>query len=228
MNALVYRLGFRVINSVGRIKPVANVVTAIARAWLRHATLRSILREQQFDGVIDGGANVGEFATIVRQVLPASDLVCVEPHPDCAATLRGHGYRVVEAALWREKGSLTLSQPAPETTSCTVMKQNSNAQPTWKVMAITLRDLEIKGNRILVKLDLQGAELEALQGMGDLWERCAGVLLEVSIGPDATYESLREMLSRRGFFEYSTTNELQMDGRVIEADKLWLRRHRSG
>jgi hypothetical protein len=59
--------------------------------------------------------------------------------------------------------------------------------------------------------------------MGKLCDRCAGVLLEVSVGSDGTYERVRKMLSRRGFYEYSTTNELEIEGRVVEADKLWLR-----
>jgi hypothetical protein len=91
------------------------------------------------------------------------------------------------------------------------------------VEAVRLDSLPISGVRLLVKLDLQGAEFEALEGMGTLWERCAGILLEVSIGTDGTYERLREILSRHGFYEYSTTNELEVDGRVVEADKLWLR-----
>ena len=60
--------------------------------------------------------------------------------------------------------------------------------------------------------------------MQNLWERCAGVLLQESLGEDGTYEQLRTLLSARGFSEYSTTNELEAEGRVIEADKLWLRR----
>jgi len=84
--------------------------------------------------------------------------------------------------------------------------------------------LPIAGSRVLIKLDLQGAELKALEGMGDLWDRCAGLLLEVSIGVNGTLEPLREILARFGFYEYSTTNELEVNGRVVEADKLWLRR----
>ncbi|MBK9090351.1 MAG: FkbM family methyltransferase [Holophagales bacterium] len=74
-----------------------------------------------FDGIVDGGANVGEFAHLVRQTLPKADLVCVEPHPHCAAILRRNGFRVVEAALWREPGRLRLFQPLSATTSCTVV-----------------------------------------------------------------------------------------------------------
>ena len=89
--------------------------------------------------------------------------------------------------------------------------------------AVRLDSLPIAGSRVLIKLDLQGAELKALEGMGDLWDRCAGLLLEASIGVNGTLEPLRELLTRFGFYEYSTTNELEVNGRVVEADKLWLR-----
>lgn len=199
-------------------------MTAIARAWLRHATLRSILSDQQFDGVIDGGANVGEFAAIVREVLPGSDLVCVEPHPGCAAALRRQGYQVVEAALWRENGSIVLSQPLSETTSCTTLDATvSEQRPRWRVAAIRLEDLEIKGQRILVKLDLQGAEPIALEAIGALWNRCGGFLAEVTMGKGGTYETLDCLMREHGFREFSTINQLQVRDGQWEADKLWLR-----
>ena len=79
------------------------------------------------------------------------------------------------------------------------------------------------GNRLLIKLDLQGAEPQALEGMGVLWERCTGVILEVSYGQGGTYEPMRSLLSTKGFTESATFNELEDATGVIEADKLWLR-----
>lgn len=185
-----------------------------------------VLREQNFDGVIDGGANVGEFAQIVRSTLPQADLICVEPNPSCAATLRKQGFRVVEAALWSEATRLTLTQPDDASTSCTVMSENGARPATtlaWTVDAVRLDSLQIFGARLLLKLDLQGAEIAALQGMGALWGRCAAVLSEVSLGAEGNYDELRRVLAEHGFREYSTLNELEANGRIVEADKLWLR-----
>ncbi len=76
-----------------------------------------------------------------------------------------------------------------------------------------------------MKLDLQGAEPQALEGMGDLWERCAGLLLEVSYGESGTYEPHPGAVSsERGFAEAGTLNELETDAGIVEADKLFLRR----
>jgi hypothetical protein len=92
------------------------------------------------------------------------------------------------------------------------------------VDTVRLDQLDLSGRRILVKLDLQGAEPRALEGMGELWGRCEGLLLEVSYGERGTYESLRRLLGEKGFWESATFNELEIGGDVVEADKLWLRR----
>jgi FkbM family methyltransferase len=179
------------------------------------------LRALGFDGVVDGGANVGEFAFLARLALPEADIVCVEPQPDCARVLRRRGFRVVEKALWNIQTDLTLSQVGPSRTSCTVANSPDPIQ-SWAVPTIRLDQLAVQGSRLLVKLDLQGCEMTALAGMGSLWSRCSGLLLEVSFGPNGTYSPIAALLADSGYREYSTVNELFVDGRVVEADKLWL------
>ena len=88
---------------------------------------------------------------------------------------------------------------------------------------VRLDAIGVTGERILVKLDLQGAEAEALVGMGSLWPRCTAVLLEVSYGASGSYEPLRALLAAHGFAEAATLNELEEDGLPIEADKLFVR-----
>ena len=224
MRGGVYGIGIRCLQWLGSFELVSRPLDHFSRVWQRHRKLRLHLRAQNFDGVIDGGANIGEFAHIVRATLPRAHLICVEPHPACAAALRKEGFETVEAALWKEPARLRLTQPTSASTSSTVMADHQSAEHSWEVEAVRLDSLPILGSRLLIKLDLQGAEFEALEGMGELWQRCAGILLEVSIGTEGTYERLREILSHRGFYEYSTTNELEIEGRVVEADKLWLRR----
>ena len=225
MNATLYQIGIICLQWLGSFHLLSRRLDHFCKVWQRQRKLHLHLQTQKFDGVIDGGANVGEFAQTVRGALPKADLICVEPHPACAKVLRKKGFNVIEAALWKEPARLQLTQPSSASTSSTVMNgEHESAYGAWEVEAVRLDSLPISGERLLVKLDLQGAESEALEGMGTLWERSAGVLLEVSIGNGGTYERLREMLSHRGFFEYCTTNELEIDGRVVEADKLWLRR----
>jgi FkbM family methyltransferase len=198
-------------------------LTWFSKVWLRHARLKHHLETSDYDAVIDGGANIGEFAAIVRLTRPDLPLLCIEPHPPSAAILRDKGFHVVEAALWNEQGRLGLSQPTAASTSCTVTNE-AEGTPRWEVDAVRLGDLEIPGVKILVKLDLQGAELTALEGMGSLWDRCAGFHVEVSYGEGGSYEPIRRLLATKGFVESATFNELDGPHRTIEGDKLWQRR----
>ena len=225
MNETAYRFGLALIRATLRVPPLASALGLVSRVWGRHHKLFGHLRALQFDGVVDGGANVGEFAGLVRAALPQADLVCVEPQPNSASSLRKHGYRVVEAALWREPTRLRLSQVTTASTSCTVLGVGAQKpEGSWDVDAVRLDELKITGRRILIKLDLQGAESIALEGMGALWERTAALLLEMPVGPSDPSAKLEQLLHERGFFAYSTTNEFLEDDRVVEADKLWLRR----
>ena len=178
----LYRLGLSLIGATFRLGPLASILARVSKVFLRHARVRHLLRTGGFDSIVDGGAAVGEFAFAARETCPGVPLVCVEPHPASAGILRRNGFRVVEAALWKAPGRLRLSQPADATTSCSVVFDSAPGRPSWEVDAVRLDGIGVTGERILVKLDLQGAEAEALEGMGSLWPRCAAVLLEASYG----------------------------------------------
>lgn len=223
MNDTIYRTFFGLVIRAVSLPGLSPLLGFGLRVLGRHHRLWTHLRALQFDGVIDGGANVGEFALLVRRSLPEADLVCIEPHPPSAARLRAAGFRTVEAALWREAGRLTLSQPDPASTSCTVEAGGAAPHGSWEVAAVRMQDLEIRGSRLLVKLDLQGAEVPALEGMGALWERTAGLLLEMRVGNVGDRPVLEALLRERGFYDYATTNEILRDDRVVEVDKLWLK-----
>jgi FkbM family methyltransferase len=223
-HAMLYELSSRALLLLMRVPALRSQLTWFSKVWLRHARVLKHLAEGSYDAIIDGGASIGEFAALARVACPRTPILCVEPHPPSAATLRRRGFEVVEAALWRETGVLDLVQPTHAVTSCTVAGDAPHSAPTWRVAATRLADLPVRGDNIFIKLDLQGAELQALEGMGSLWQRCGGLLLEVSYGEGGTYEPLRALLAEHGFYEAATFNELEADTRVIEADKLWLPR----
>lgn len=220
----LYEASSRVLLRLLRTRRPRAALTRLARIWLRHARLAEHLVRAPYDSIVDGGANIGEFAALARLARPRTPLLCVEPHPESATRLRQRGFTVVEAALWSERGTATLVQPTSASTSCTLVGPDAPDRPAWTVDTVRLDQLPVTGRRILVKLDLQGAEPQALEGMGELWARCAGLLLEVSYGDRGTYEPLRNELATRSFFEAATFNELERDGEVLEADKLWLHR----
>jgi FkbM family methyltransferase len=216
-----YSQGLKLFRVLLRIPVLSDAITTFSRIWLRHYRWRAHLRAFQFDGVIDGGANIGEFAHLVRETLPQAHLICVEPHPDCASHLKQKGFEVVQAALWSERTTLNLFQNGP-TTSSTVMPDATGGRQVAQVDAVRLCDLEIRGERLLIKLDLQGAEMSALHGLGDLEKRCAGFLLEVSLPPGGTFTEINQFLASKNYVLFASVNELFSTDRQIEADMLWI------
>jgi FkbM family methyltransferase len=223
MNDLVYRTFLRGVIGLVSIPGLSPGLDFALRVLGRHHRLLTHLRALQFDGIIDGGANIGEFALLARQALPKADLVCIEPHPPSARRLRAGGFRTIEAALWHENTTLTLTQPNEASTSCTCMENTDSDYGKWVVPAIPLQEVPVQGRRLLIKLDLQGAELSALKGMGDLWDRTAGLLLETRVDTTSDRLEIEDLLRARRFYDYSNTNELIKDGKVLEIDKLWLK-----
>jgi FkbM family methyltransferase len=222
LHSALYRLGSAAVLALLRLPCVHQPLNTFAKVWLRHARIAAHLRAANYDQVVDGGANVGEFSALVRAVLPDVPLLCIEPHPGAAAVLRRRGFQVVQGALWNESGTAILSQPTDASTSSTLLG-SAPGRPQWTVPTMRLDELPLTGNRVLLKLDLQGAEPEALEGLGKSWSRLAALLLEVSYGPRGTYECLRASLAAHGFHEAATLNELDRGGSTLEADKLWLR-----
>ena len=117
IHARLYELGCRTLLVALRLPLLPAALTRFAKIWLRHARIARHLARGGYDSIVDGGASIGEFAALARWACPQARLLCVEPHPPSAARLRQRGFSVVEAALWHERGSATLSQPTDAITS---------------------------------------------------------------------------------------------------------------
>jgi len=212
-----------VLRFVARAPSLAGPLSGFSRVLLRYTQTLHLLRSFQFDGVIDGGANIGEFAELVKIALPSASLLCVEPHPVCAQKLRDKGLNVVEVALWSESNvTLDLVQVSESSTSSQLGSMVSQ-RPSWKVNTLRLDAVPVAGHRLLVKLDLQGAELAALSGMGPLWERCHGFIIETRMGPSGNFQMLQKLFEAKGYANHGTLNQFYEGDVLTEVDQVWIR-----
>ena len=208
---------------VVRTPGLAVPFSGFSRVLQRYRQTIHFLRQFQFDGVIDAGANIGEFAELVRIGLPSARLFCVEPHPTCAQKLRSKGFDVIEAALWSQsKLTLDLVQQNESSTSCQLGASIIH-RPSWKVSTLRLDEIPIIGDRLLIKLDLQGAELKALTGMGSLWERCDGFVIETCMGLQGNSRTLQELFEAKGYSNHGTLNQFYEGDILTEIDQVWVR-----
>lgn len=225
---------------------------ALKRKGIKYEHFRDLnkpwIRELDINTVLDVGANVGDFAKLAREVFPKAAIYSFEPLPDCFAQLRsalpgdtnffpletGIGRREETLDFYRSFHSPSSSflkmeefhkEAFPET------KEGQAAEPL-KVSARTLDSLlvgkELKPN-ILVKIDVQGFELEAIAGATGTLNAAKIAILEMSFarlydGQPMFHEVYEKMYSLGFRFHGSLAQMLHpVTGEVVQTDAIFVR-----
>jgi FkbM family methyltransferase len=203
----------------------------------------SLMRRLPFDFVADVGANRGQFSLVCRRINPVAKIVAFEPLPAPAGVYRAlfsddSNVRLCEAALGAVKGSMPMHVSARDDSSSLlpIAKAQTDNYPgsgevgTHQVAVTTLPDALLPaemGLRNLLKIDVQGFELEVLRSAEPLLSRFAWVYVECSYIPlyegQALADEIIAYLQDRSFrlsgqFNPSYT---RMDGRLLQADLLF-------
>jgi FkbM family methyltransferase len=135
---------------------------------------------------VDVGANVGYYTLKASKLVGAAGRVyAIEPVPSTAAVLRANvrlndcsNVVIHEVAAWSARGKLTLSVPGSLYGLASVTKEGQGAVT---VEALTLDELLRGENRVdLIKIDVEGAELEVLRGAQSVLRKARYVVLELS------------------------------------------------
>lgn len=127
------------------------------------------------DVVVDVGANVGYFSVLARSIVgDCGEVIAIEPNPRLFERLKNHlasqksGIRLHQAAVWnKEKKSADFHVATTSGWSSLVQNPTFTLQQTVTVPAWTLDafldDQEVGAIR-LMKLDIEGGEIDALMG----------------------------------------------------------------
>lgn len=142
------------------------------------------------DGVVDVGANIGQFAYMIHTALPHLAIYSYEPDPACFNRLQDtfseHKIKgkTFAKALADSKGSINLNIYESSANNSILSRHNERVLSVQKVECSTL-DLQYDElsslKSIFLKIDVQGAELAVLSGAVELLKRCKFVQLEVSL-----------------------------------------------
>jgi len=137
---------------------------------------------------LDGGAARGDWMRGIRQTFPDAEVLAVEPRDEVQTELRA-----VQAELGRIKIAKTLLGATPGEANFYLDGDSSSVNQEFAGgtagvrMPVTTIDQLVQSLEFpypdLIKLDLQGAELDALAGAGECLKRAKAVLLEVSFLP---------------------------------------------
>jgi FkbM family methyltransferase len=146
--------------------------------------------------VVDIGANRGQFTLATRHACPAARVLAFEPLPQPAKIFRklfadNDNVRLFSVAVGLEPGEATIHVSArddsssllPITATQNALFPGTAEAGTQTVRVMRLEDclgsVELRGPALL-KLDVQGFELTALQGCGSLLHAFSWVYAECS------------------------------------------------
>lgn len=151
-----------------------------------YTAARALLREG--DTVVDAGANIGAFSVPAGRIVgPSGRLISIEMMPRTAQRLRENLARnqvtaqIIETALASTSG-LTVSaalDPARGGQATLVLAHTLDCSQTVSVTTRTLDEvLGDVGDIALIKIDIEGAELDALTGGAAVLARTRAIIFE--------------------------------------------------
>ena len=193
--------------------------------------------------VIDIGSNKGQFSILMRYYFPNAKIYSFEPQNHILSTqkkifLHDKNIKFFQMGLGNEKCSKKFYVTNREDSSSFLEPKNTHIN-TYKVKIlknIKINKLEniINSNefkkKVLVKLDVQGFELEVLKGAKKLLKKIDYIITEISyqsiyknqvIGGDLNF-----FLKKNNFVKVKNINITKFDKKLFQSDALFIRKLR--
>ena len=186
------------------------------------AQLMHTLERQAIDAVIDVGANRGQYAGRLRAAGWRGPILSIEPVAAVHANLARQAaadpaWEVLPPlAAGAEDGEVTLEVSAESDMSSTLpqtalLRAISPSSAVRERVVVPQRRLDgllaaRPWRRLLVKVDVQGAEPAVLEGLAGIWDRVAGLQLELALLPlyegERSWQVVMADLAARGYTPY--------------------------
>jgi FkbM family methyltransferase len=148
----------------------------------------------EYRTVVDVGSHKGQFALFAREEFPSAKIICVEPLEDERARIRravGEDVRLLAVAAGDRSGTQLIhisrasdsSSLLPITGNYTSAFEGTEEVSTQPVQVERLDALLAEqelARPVLLKIDVQGGELDVLRGAQGLLAQCDEIFVECS------------------------------------------------
>jgi FkbM family methyltransferase len=198
--------------------------------------------------IIDIGAHSGEFAEMIRRILPDAQIISFEPLKEEFSELERRmqsvaDFKAFNLAVGDENGRMSMhrsdySQSSSLLPMASLHKEAfpesaGHKEETIEVARLDSALRECKLNpEILLKIDVQGYEDRVIAGGSDTLSSCKAIIIEVSFRElyegQALFDQIYETLKDKGFNYRGNLYQLlsPLDGSPLQADALFVRRNR--
>ena len=205
----------------------------------------NLVRDLKLDLIIDGGANIGQWASQVRKVNPAVKIWSFEPLEDSRKQLEevSHRYRneweVFPFALGQKNETRHINIASNSQMSSSFFDSTFHSQihpditfdSQQKVAVVSLDSLEHQlkeFKNIFLKLDVQGFEMSVILGAVKILPRISMIELESSFTPlyegETAHHELIVKIKEFGFTVWCiSTPSSEKSGRQFALDTLLIR-----
>lgn len=132
--------------------------------------------------IIDGGANIGVSCRYWKFLYPEAEVIAFEPDETNFGLLQKNmegftSFQAEKKALWSSHGTLPFNAVGGE--GGHVSKANPDVQTKMQTVVPTYRLRDLLGKKVdLLKLDIEGAELEVLQDCQDQLKNVERIFVE--------------------------------------------------
>jgi FkbM family methyltransferase len=195
--------------------------------------------------VIDVGAHSGEFALMIRKVLPEAQILSFEPLKEEFRELqqrmrdvrnfKGFNFAVGDhngsASIHRSEYSQSSSLlPMADLHKQAFPESASQTQETVEVKSLddALRDYKLD-REVLLKIDVQGYDDHVIAGGAATVAQCKAIIIEVSFRElyegQPLFDRTYDLLKSKGFVYMGNLYQLlnPLDGSPLQADALFVR-----
>lgn len=177
--------------------------------------------------VIDCGASVGDWTKAIKNALPNAQFLMVEPREACRKYLEpmvNNNVKYVRALLNDYRFEIEFYEHGEQSSIYKNINNESWGTPiTLETERLDNIAIDMSAP-ILLKLDVQGSEMEVLRGTGKIIKDVEVIFMEVSLFPFMKYLTLIgdviQEMDEMGFMVYDIFNKhtRPIDGRVGQFD----------